>query len=352
MLPDPEFHLSEPVIAVERVIAELRAARDIILYEGPNFIRVTSVESLHGSAERLILSAARLRWLGLEVMQGAALDVSGLSETQIMALVCGRARIAVPPLSPASPLELAALELAKLALVLPAIVVSEDNDPNLLRAPVSAIAQYSAQRVAALKLVTRAPVPLEGAQHTEFVVFRGGEGLRDQVAIVIGAPDFSQPVPVRLHSACLTGDLFGSLKCDCGDQLRSTAKAMAEGAGGIILYLDQEGRGTGIGNKMRAYGLQAQGLDTFDADEILGFEHDGRHFAFAARMLQLLGVSKVKLMTNNPAKVAALRAAGLEVTETLAIQGRLTHQNRGYLTTKRDRGGHLLDLDLAARIPE
>ena len=343
MLPDPEFHLSEPVIAVERVIAELRAARDIILYEGPDFIRVTSVESLRGTAERLILSAARLRWLGLEVMQGAALDVTGQSEAQILALVCGRARIAVPALSPASPLELAALELAKLALVLPAIIVSEHNDPNLLRAPASAIAEYSAQRVAALKLVTRAPVPLEGAQHTEFVVFRGGEGLRDQVAVLIGKPDFTKPVTVRLHSACLTGDLFGSLKCDCGDQLRHTAKFMAENGGGVLLYLDQEGRANGLSNKIRAYALQAKGYDTYDADEVLGFDHDQRHFDFAAEMLKQLGVGQVRVMTNNPVKIAALEAAGLEVVADQRIVGRKNDHNVRYLASKRDRAGHMLE---------
>jgi GTP cyclohydrolase II len=353
VLPDPDFSSLDLIIAVERVIAELRAARDIIVYEGEDFIRISGVESLQqGGATRLVVTAARLRWLGREVRGGAALDVTGLTEDQILALVLGKAQVPVPPLLPMNPLELAALELAKLALVLPAILVSQSDAPHLLRAPASAVSHYSAQRLSALKLITRAPVPLEGAQNSEFVVFRGGEGLRDQVAIVIGQPDLSQPVPVRLHSACLTGDLFGSLKCDCGDQLRSTTKAMAEGSGGIILYLDQEGRGTGIGNKMRAYALQAQGFDTFDADEILGFAHDERHFAFAARMLQLLGVMQVRLMTNNPAKVAALRNAGLTVTETVAIQGRMTHQNRGYLQTKRDRGGHMLDLELAARIPE
>eukprot|EP01037_Dinobryon_pediforme_P002456 gene2456-2494_t len=343
----------DPIVSVERVMAELRAGRDVLLSDADSLVRITGVEHMGArAATRLVLSAARLRWLGAEVVGGAALDVSPLNPVQIFELACGKQRVALPALNPASALELAAIELAKLALVLPAILVSPVHGAHLLEAPASAIGHYIAARTAALQLVTRAPVPLEGAENSEFVIFRGGEGLRDQVAIVIGQPDLSQPVPVRLHSACLTGDLFGSLKCDCGDQLRSTTKAMAEGTGGIILYLDQEGRGTGIGNKMRAYSLQAQGLDTFDADEILGFEHDERHFAFAGRMLQLLGVNKVRLMTNNPAKVAALREAGLEVTETLAIQGRLTSQNRGYLQTKRDRGGHLLDLELAARTPE
>src|ERR687893_511332 len=157
-----------------------------------------------------------------------------------------------------------------------------------------------------LAIVSRAPVPLGGAPASEFVVFRGGEGLRDQVAIIVGKPDLSRPVAVRLHSACLTGDLFGSLKCDCGDQLRDTVRRMAESEGGILLYLDQEGRGNGLANKIRAYKLQSQGFDTYDADEVLGFDLDGRRFDFAAEMLRQLGVGRVRIMTNNPEKIGAL----------------------------------------------
>ena len=152
--------------------------------------------------------------------------------------------------------------------------------------PGAAIGITAAPRRCDLKIVSRAPVPLEGAPTSEFVVFRGGEGLRDQVAIIVGKPDLSQPVTVRLHSACLTGDLFGSLKCDCGDQLRETVRLMAQNEGGILLYLDQEGRGNGIANKIRAYKLQSQGYDTYEADEVLGFEPDQRRFDFAAEMLK------------------------------------------------------------------
>ena len=153
------------------------------------------------------------------------------------------------------------------------------------------------------------------------------------------------PVPVRLHSACLTGDLFGSLKCDCGDQLRHTAKFMAENGGGVLLYLDQEGRANGLSNKIRAYALQAKGYDTYDADEVLGFDHDQRGFDFAAEMLRQLGVTRVQVMTNNPAKLAALEAAGLDVVSDRRILGRKTDQNVRYLASKRDRAGHFIDVD-------
>lgn len=204
---------------------------------------------------------------------------------------------------------------------------------------------YRAAQAASLKIVGRAPVPLEGAPETEFVVFRGGEGLRDQVAIIVGKPDLASPVPVRLHSACLTGDLFGSLKCDCGDQLRDTVQWMAENEGGILLYLDQEGRGNGISNKMRAYKLQSQGWDTYDADEVLGFDLDQRHFDFAATMLKQLGVARVTALTNNPLKVGAIEAAGLEVAATQRVLGRPNVHNVRYLTSKRDRAGHFIDMD-------
>jgi GTP cyclohydrolase II len=188
-------------------------------------------------------------------------------------------------------------------------------------------------------------VPLEGAADTEFVVFRGGEGMRDQVAAIIGKPDLTEPVNVRLHSACLTGDLFGSLKCDCGDQLRHAARFMAENGGGILLYLDQEGRGNGLANKIRAYKLQTQGFDTYDADEILGFDHDQRRFGFAASMLKQLGVTRVRVMTNNPLKIDALRIAGIEVESDQRILGRKNDHNVRYLATKRDRAGHMIDVE-------
>jgi GTP cyclohydrolase II len=203
-----------------------------------------------------------------------------------------------------------------------------------------------------LKIVSRAPVPLEGAPTSEFVVFRGGEGLRDQVAIIVGKPDLAKPVSVRLHSACLTGDLFGSLKCDCGDQLRETVRWMAENEGGILLYLDQEGRGNGLANKIRAYKLQSQGYDTYDADEVLGFELDQRRFDFAAEMLKQLDVGAVRVMTNNPEKIAALQKAGLTVVSDQRVFGRPTAENVRYLASKRDRAGHYIDMDgLAARAP-
>ena len=259
------------------------------------------------------------------------------------------------PVASAVKLDDVAVELSALAMVLPAVVVvplSEVGpvEQSVVRIDARDILGYRRAKLRELRIVGRAPVPLDGAPETEFVVFRGGEGLRDHVAIVIGRPDLKAAVPMRIHSACLTGDLFGSLKCDCGDQLRDTAQKMAQSDGGIILYLDQEGRGNGIANKMRAYKLQSQGFDTYDADEVLGFELDQRRFDFAAEMLKQLGVTRVQVMTNNPEKMGALRRAGLDVVSDQRVLGRPTAENVRYLASKRDRAGHIIDFEaLAAR---
>jgi GTP cyclohydrolase II len=170
------------------------------------------------------------------------------------------------------------------------------------------------------------------------------------VAIRIGRPPATDPVPVRLHSAFLTGDLFGSLKCDCGVQLRGAVKDIAAMGGGILLYLDQEGRGNGLANKIRAYDLQACGFDTFEADEILGYGLDQRRYDFAASMLHDLGVQRVRLLSNNPAKIAALQQAGLDITASQPSLGRVTAENLRYLTQKRDRTEHTLGSDIERRV--
>ncbi len=194
-----------------------------------------------------------------------------------------------------------------------------------------------------LEIASEASVPIAGAADARVVVFRGGGAARDQVAIIVGDPDPGQPVLVRLHSACLTGDLFGSLRCDCGDQLRGAIACLKGEGGGILLYLDQEGRGIGIRNKMRAYTLQDDGLDTIDADAILGFDADERRYDVAAAMLERLGYRRIRLLTNNPDKGEALRRAGLEIVGRRPLLGPVTVHNQRYLATKSQRAGHLLD---------
>ncbi len=349
------------LIDVERAVSELRAGRPVIIASPGGSILAQGIEgfeaaqaaqflSMAGMRARLVLTSARLRHLGVDRAQGGALALPDLDPARIEMLALHRDARLDAPVSPLSALDAAALELTRLALIVPAavcasIALSSLDRTQFLRVDAAAIADFRLAGLRNLRIVGRAPVPLEGAEATEFVVFRGGEGLRDQVAVIVGKPDLTRPVTVRLHSACLTGDLFGSLKCDCGDQLRETVQSMAAGEGGILLYLDQEGRGNGIANKMRAYRLQAQGFDTYDADEVLGFDHDQRRFDFAGLMLRQLGVSQVRIMTNNPGKIEALRRAGVEVVSDHRILGRTTDENVRYLASKRDRQGHFLGTD-------
>lgn len=350
--------------AVERAISELRSGRPVVIGFEDHALLVIGVEALDAEMAagfsaigdglaRLVLPAPRLTRIGAprSCAGSVALPEIDLARIETLALkIDGRIDA---PVALATPLDLAALDLLSLTLVLPAAVVApvaREALPHLLHVEKEDIAAFHSLQARTLKVVGRAPVPLEGAPDTEFVVFRGGEGLRDQVAVIVGKPDLSRPVPVRLHSACLTGDLFGSLKCDCGDQLRDTVQRMAATSGGILLYLDQEGRGNGIANKMRAYQLQSQGFDTYEADAALGFDLDQRRFDFAAEMLRQLGVSAVEIITNNPQKIAALKAAGIEVAADRRILGRPTAENVRYLASKRDRAGHFIDFDaLAAR---
>ena len=207
---------------------------------------------------------------------------------------------------------------------------------------VSAAAIAAFDPAVGLRLVARARLPLDMAEATEVVAFRPGGGGPEHLALIIGDIDRSAPVLTRLHSACLTGDVLGSLKCDCGPQLRCAVAAIAAAGGGILLYLQQEGRGIGLINKLRAYALQDQGFDTVDANLRLGFDADERDFGLAAAMLRQLGVASVRLLTNNPDKVAGLEASGIGVAERIPHAMPPGVHNAHYLDTKRVRSGHLL----------
>lgn len=232
---------------------------------------------------------------------------------------------------------LAAIRLARIAGLLPAFVL----DGTGVEVTIDPAAIDAHQASAALRLATRARLPVDGAEDAEIVAFRSPDSSDEHVALLIGQPNGSPPL-VRLHSECLTGDVLGSLKCDCGPQLRAAIRAIQANGWGILLYLRQEGRGIGLVNKLRAYALQDQGFDTVDANTRLGFAIDARDFGVAARMLSLLGQRSVRLLTNNPAKVAGLEAAGVTVIERVAHALPPNPHNVRYLATKRDRTGHQL----------
>ncbi len=342
-------------IAVERALAEFRAARPVAIRSATKTVLAFPVEGLtekhmaflrqEDRHPRLIVPGEKLNAAGAWIRPPATVRLKPFTLEKLEAYFAHHEKtngVAVTDLA-----EAAALALANLAQLLPAVIVADVSVNAMLALPILTVDAGDAfafrdRAAKSLKIVSRALVPLAGAGPCEFVVFRGGDGFRDQIAILVSNPSPSRPVLTRIHSACLTGDLFGSLKCDCGEQLRGTVGAMAEQGGGVVLYLDQEGRGNGISNKMRAYRLQDQGFDTYDADEMLGFGQDQRRFDFAGEMLKQLGFTTVRLMTNNPRKIEALREAGLEVVSTHRVLTRPTAHNEKYLTAKRDKGGHLL----------
>ena len=232
----------------------------------------------------------------------------------------------------------AALRLARIAGLLPAFFVLADGAAEESILPAAIDAHEDAAR---LSIAVRARLPVAQAEDAEIVAFRSPESADEHVALLIGQPDGAPPL-VRLHSECLTGDVFGSLKCDCGPQLDAAIAAIRAHGWGVLLYLRQEGRGIGLVNKLRAYALQDQGFDTVDANTRLGFAIDARDFGVAARMLALLGQDRVRLMTNNPAKVAGLEAHGVTVVERVPHRLPPNPHNARYLATKRDRTGHQL----------
>ncbi len=245
----------------------------------------------------------------------------------------------------------AALNLIKLSRLLPAVIAVtarpdialEAGRHDLVSVQAADVLRYPTLEVAGLRLVASAPVPVADAPDARLVAFRTeGSGL-EHLAIVIGKPEDAEAPLVRIHSECFTGDLMGSMRCDCGEQLRGAIRRIAADGDGVVLYLAQEGRGIGLVNKLRAYTLQDRGLDTLDANRALGWGADERNFMTGSAMLSLLGIPRIRLLTNNPEKVAAMEACGVQVL------GREEHEfdpngvNDEYLSTKAARFGHMLD---------
>jgi GTP cyclohydrolase II len=348
-------------VAVERGLAEFRAGRPVVFVAQERVVAVP-VDALdrerfrsfagafvrNASPLRLAITARRARALGIEAEGPVALRLEGGESLEGILSLAADAAPRRMLASAAGEAAVAAIELAKLAQHLPALLIAEvdpgrewGNSASLLEVEAAAVARFRNALVGSVRIAAASRVPLDGAEQAQFIVFRDAIG-DSQAAIVIGEPDFSQPALVRLHSACLTGDVFGSRRCDCGDQLKLAIERVKK-VGGVILYLDQEGRGLGLANKMRAYRLQDCGLDTVDANVTLGFEDDERDYGIAARMLELLGCRRVVLLTNNPAKLNGLAAAGIEVCGCVPLHAPVNAENRRYLTAKAVRAGHRLD---------
>ena len=360
--------LSSPLVAaVDRAIAEIRQGGAVLVKDGQNLpLAVLSAEIVTPKALarlkarcvqplQLVLTARRAKILGLALPSTVGNSVlitvpdkidlpllswlvDPLADKPAAATLSG---LMVATVTDGSAMD-AAVALLKLARLLPAaIVAAVPARTQGVRVTARQVTGYHTESAHTLTQVSAARVPLQDAEHTRIAAFRPADGGTEHLAIIIGEPDVSQPVLIRLHSECFTGDLLGSLRCDCGDQLRGAIAEIAQTGSGILLYLAQEGRGIGLINKLRAYSLQDRGFDTMDANQQLGFDNDERIYLPAAQMLRLLNVSQVRLMTNNPLKIDALTQYGINVVERVPHIFPSNDHNAGYLQTKASKGGHL-----------
>jgi GTP cyclohydrolase II len=352
---------------VGRGLAELRARRPVLIEGGDERLLALPVEGLNTERLaafarlcapqplRLIITARRAGALGLVAGGPVALQLApAIAVTTIHALVAEVKSYRTADAVPAGPAATAAIDLVKLVQLLPAVLVADATraqtellDPPVMRVETEAVARFRAEATRSLAIAGEALVPLSSGVNTRFVVFRDAFG-DSPVAVVVGKPDPTKPVPVRLHSACLTGDVFGSRRCDCGDQLKLALARLGEAGGGVIIYLAQEGRGVGLANKMRTYQLQEAGLDTVDANIALGFDDDERDYGAAVRMLRILGYTRIVMLTNNPDKLDSLAKSGIDIVGRMPIEGAIHADNLRYLTAKATRNGHHLGHLLAS----
>jgi len=356
---------------MNRAIADLRCGDFVLLRDGDRATLIQAAETaddgslaravaITGCAPVMAVTRRRAAALGLcteergseavELVLAEAGPASRLNQLADPTLV-----LALPPDSvtpreaPADGTAAAAIELARLARLLPATVMFAMSaraaelvrQAGIVELGIATVFEHGSVLARTLRRVVDARVPLADAEEARIVAFRPDDGGTDHLAILIGEPDPTQPVLTRVHSECFTGDLLASLRCECGEQLRGAIRVIAESGGGVLVYLAQEGRGIGLVNKLRAYRLQDAGFDTVDANEQLGFAADERVYQPAAEMLRDLGFTRVRLLTNNPDKVAALARHGIEVIERVPHAFAANAHNRDYLRTKAVRSGHL-----------
>jgi len=353
-------------LGVDRAIMELRRGRAIaIVGEG----RTLVVAALEATSEALLdqlLSASdqafllvtteRAQAAGLngEAVGPAAISIRQSSDLDTLRAYGGMAgrrgefhsELNVATWAGSKPLAAAGFKLAKAGRLIPALVgfeVERCDDASVETVRLEAIRERSDLARRGLLRISESRLPLTDAENTNIMLFRDEHSDSEHVAVVIGNPDPGTAVPVRMHSACLTGDVLGSLRCDCGEQLHTAVLRIAELGSGVLLYLDHEGRGIGLANKLRAYSIQDSGLDTLDADRHLGFSADERTYDVAAAMLQDLGITRIEIMTNNPQKIAALNEHGIDVVGRLPLVASTNAHNEDYLRAKRERAGHLAE---------
>jgi GTP cyclohydrolase II len=350
------FRRGDPVLIRDDRINVLAVAAELVGDE-----HLERLRGISRAAPRVVLTRRRAVALGLAPRRGLSGAMTISVSPELPAVVIrkladpGASLGAEPPGFGPEPVParggaLAAVALAKLAALLPAALVLRLGDEeaagcarrgDLVVVDAAAVFKRDAA-MTGLERVAEARVPLADAENARLIAFRPRDGGSEHLAILIGAPDPARPALVRLHSECFTGDLLASLRCDCGDQLRGAIAAIARAGGGVLLYLAQEGRGIGLVNKLRAYQLQDAGFDTLDANEQLGFDADERVYLPAAEMLRQLGFGTIRLLTNNPDKMAALERYGIRVAERVPHVFPSNGHNERYLRTKATRSGHFL----------
>jgi GTP cyclohydrolase II len=354
--------MPDPLIEVDRAISEMRRGAAVRVYDDHTSLLMLAVDALNAdylmlltrmgtTPPKLVMTGTRVNVLGIDKSDRPVSVLShpqGMSLDLIEYLANPLSSSMVPPsmasleVHDADALEQSCVTLAKLARLLPsALIVQSAGTPDIPAVQASSIQSYMTIAAHSLTMVSEARVPLENAENARVVAFRPRDGGIEHLAIIVGDVNPAEPVLVRLHSECFTGDLVGSLRCDCGNQLRGAIGEMALAGSGILLYLAQEGRGIGLVNKLRAYQLQDAGFDTVDANLQLGFDSDERNYLPAAQMLRMLGVGRVKLMTNNPAKVTALGNCDIEVVERVPHIYPSNQHNDAYLKVKAKKSGHL-----------
>jgi GTP cyclohydrolase II len=347
-------------INVSRGVAEFNSQRPLIIAAENERLLALPVEGLDDerlaeftalcapAAPYLVITSRRALVLGIDTRTSMAVRLSATNKAKsILAFVSDSTSDRVPKATPAGRAAAAAIQIAKLSHGLPAVLAADldrhvlTSEHGIITVEADAAISFFDNAVQSLTLASEAVVPLNSGSNARFIVFRDAMG-GTEVAIIVGKPDLAKPMPVRLHSACLTGDVFGSRRCDCGDQLRLAIARLEDLGGGVILYLAQEGRGVGLANKMRTYRLQDDGLDTVDANTTLGFDDDERNYGVAARMLNMLECTRVILLTNNPTKLDRLSKAGIEIVGRMALEAPINADNRRYMTAKVTRAGHRL----------
>ncbi|MGR3511400.1 MAG: GTP cyclohydrolase II [Paracoccaceae bacterium] len=347
---------------IARARTDLRLGLPVVLRAGHRMALVLAADGLSDArfsalrvfgAPTLVISSWRAETLKARAYDGdlARLTVPEDAETSWVRCVADpKDDLSAPMKGPFQSLrggdvalERVALTLAKSARLLPAVLVRDVEDMDTKEwtvLDVSTTAELLSAPVQHENIVS-GRVPIEVSAAGRVHVFKPNDGSEDHIVCEIGQPPRSEPVLVRLHSACFTGDVLGSLKCDCGPQLHAALEHMGAAGAGVLLYLSQEGRGIGLANKMRAYSLQDQGFDTVEANHRLGFEDDERDFRTGADLLKKLGFQRIRLMTNNPAKVAMMEAQGIEVVERVPLKVGRRAENARYLDVKAQKSGHL-----------